>query len=135
MASPMDPSDYLTFPMLANPIPSRLSFPLQWNYVINSASVKYMSDRKIASAMDSIDPSNHLIFVMLAKPIPSRLSFPLQWNYVINLPSVKYMSDRKIACPMDPIDPSDYLTFDILANTVLQDYNSALYRITSFRYR
>ena len=61
MASPMDPidpSDYLTFAMLANPIPSRLSFPLQWNYVINSPSVKYMHNRKMASPMDLIGPSD-----------------------------------------------------------------------------
>ena len=66
MPSPIDPSDHLTFAMLANPIPSRLSFPLQWNYVINSPSVKYMSDRKIASPMDPIDPLDHLTFAMLA---------------------------------------------------------------------
>ena len=93
MASPMDPidpSDYLTFTMLANPIPSRLSFPLQCNYVINSPSVKYMSDRKMACPMDPIDTSDHLTFAMLTNPIHSRPSFPLQWNYyVTNSPSVK----------------------------------------------
>ena len=70
---PIDPSDHLTSARLANPIPSRLSFPLQWNYVINSPSVKYMSDRKIASPMDPIDPSDHQKFAMLANPVPSRL--------------------------------------------------------------
>ena len=53
---PMDPSDHLIFPMLGNPILSRLCFPLQWNYVINSPSVKYMSNRKMASPMDPILP-------------------------------------------------------------------------------
>ena len=93
-----------------------------------------MSDRTMASPMDPIDPSNHLTFAMLANPIHSRPSFPLQWNYVINLPSVKNMSDRKIASPMDPVVPSDHLTFAKLANPALQDYGSALYKITSFRH-
>ena len=69
---PIDPSDHLTCVMLANPISLRLSFPLQWNYVITPASVKHMSDRKIASPMVPIDPSDHLKFAMLANPVPSR---------------------------------------------------------------
>ena len=58
---PIDPSDHLTFAMLANPIHSRPPFPLQWNYIINSPSVKNISDRKIASPMDPIDGSDRSI--------------------------------------------------------------------------
>ena len=51
---PIDPSDYLTFAMLANAFPSRMYSLALCNYVI-SPSVKYWSDRKIACPIDPLD--------------------------------------------------------------------------------
>ena len=51
---PIDPSDHPTFAMLANPPASRLYCIAFCNYVI-SPSVKYLSDRKIACAIDPLD--------------------------------------------------------------------------------
>ena len=99
---PIDPSDHLTFAMLADPLASRQCSPTLCNYVI-SPSVKYLFDRKIACPMDPIDPSDHLTFAMLVNPLASRLHSLALWNYVIS-PLVKYLSDRKIACPIDPLD-------------------------------
>ena len=59
LMDPIDPSDHLTFAMLANPLASRLYCIALCNYVI-SPSVKYLSDRKIPCPMDPIDPSDHL---------------------------------------------------------------------------
>ena len=82
------------------------------NYVI-SPSVNYLSDRKIACAMDPIDPSD---ICHACKPFCVKTVLLIALcNYIIS-PSVKYLSNRKIVCPMDPIDPSDHLTFPMLAN-------------------
>ena len=108
---PIDPSDHLTFAILAIPLASRLYCLALCNYVI-SPSVKYLFDRKIACPMD---PSDHLTFAILANPLASRLYCLALCNYIIS-PSVKYLSVCKIACPIDPIDPSDHLTFAMLAN-------------------
>ena len=69
---PINPSDHLTFGMLANPLASRLGSLAFCNNVI-SLSVKYLSDRKIACPMDPIGPSDHLTFAILANPLASRL--------------------------------------------------------------
>ena len=69
---PIDPSDNLTFGMLANPLASRLCSLAFCNNVI-SPSVKYLSDRKIPCPMDRSDPSDHLTLPILANRLSSRL--------------------------------------------------------------
>ena len=132
---PIDPSDHLTFGMLANPLASRLCSLAFRNNVI-SPSVKHLSDRKIAFPMDPIDYSVKLALCVLycnRVYINYYLYYYYYYialcNYVIS-PSVKYLSDRKNACPMDPIDPLDHLTFAMLANPLA----SRLYHLALCNY-
>ena len=50
---PIDPSDHLTFGMLASPLASRLCSLALCNYVI-SPSVKYLSEHKMACPIDPL---------------------------------------------------------------------------------